>query len=108
MSFLLCTIHPARDTSSCMLSFVSPNEKLRSRNVFCWLMGLLASDGSPGMSAVIGFFIVQEDGKGRSDPWPGAGHRVSAPTTLVGGGACKTAGREGRQRLAVLFWLLPQ
>lgn len=49
-------------------------------------MGHLVSDGGPGMDVLVFFFIVWENGKGRSDPWPRAGHTISAQTMLVGGG----------------------
>lgn len=29
-----CTNHPSHDTLSCVLNFISPNDRLRSRNVF--------------------------------------------------------------------------
>lgn len=70
MSFLLCTKHPAHGTLSCVLSFVSSNEK---ECIFCWSLGPLVSDGGPGADVLVCFFIVWENGKGGQIPGPGLG-----------------------------------
>lgn len=87
-SFLLCTNHPACDTLLGTLRFVSPKDRLRSRNVFSVGQGASEQYQMVALEQMLSFaflLFVRMVGQGvGGQVWPRAGHTVGAQTVLVG------------------------